>query len=90
MRVNPDNPSGLSFTEITGLLKDKNASRFFPGLTAKGSSERRETISFLQQAHVLNANKGSRAGQSLAREGAGTARIPGRRAREPLSCSTGE
>lgn len=65
MKVNPDNPSELSFKEV---LKDKNASRFFPVLTAKGSSEGRETISSLQQAHVLNANKGSRAGQNLSGE----------------------
>lgn len=65
MKVNPDNPSELSFKEV---LKHKNASRFFPVLTAKGSSEGRETISSLQQAHVLNANKGSRAGQNLSGE----------------------
>lgn len=32
MKVNPDNPSELSFKEV---LKDKNASRFFPVLTPK-------------------------------------------------------
>lgn len=65
MKVNPDNPSELSFKEV---LKDKNASRFFPVLTAKAGSEGRETISSLQQARVLNANKGSRAGQNLSGE----------------------